>query len=115
MLRYLSLPRPEFLAVIALSDPDPITGLMHKNDYLVRPYYVKPSFWNSWGPFGWFVRLNGGDVPGSKADLYEPEGYKIEEVGPRSMKGKGEKEMKKWQEKISGERSIGCPFAFGAR
>jgi len=115
VIRYLSLPRPAFLAVKALSEPDPITGLMHKNDYLVHPYYTKPTFWNRWGPIGWFVYLSGGDVPGSKGGLYEPEGYKIEEVGPKNMKGKGEKEMKAWEEKIKAERPLGCPFVIGAR
>lgn len=102
------------MAVKALSDPDPVTGLIHKNDYLVHPHYTKPGFWNRWGPMAWFVRLSGGDVPGSKGLLYEPQGYRIEEVGPKSMKGKGEAEMKAWREKIRSERPLGCPFRLGS-
>lgn len=115
VLRYLSLPRPDFMAVKALSELDTTTGLIYKNDYLVHPHYVKPNLWNRWGPVAWFVYLSGGDVPGSKGGLYEPEGYRIEEVGPRSLKGKGKKEMKVWEEKIREERPLGCPFAFVAK
>ena len=92
-----------------------MTGLIHKIDYLAHPYYVKPGFWNRWGPVSWFVRLCGGDVPGSQGGLYEPEGYKIEEVGPKNMKGKGEREMQEWIEKINVERSHTCPFMLGSR
>ena len=72
----------------------------------------KPGFLNRWGPEGLFVRLAGGDVPGSKGDLYLPEGYKFEEVGPKSMKNRGLDETKANEEKLMAERPAGCPFAF---
>lgn len=54
----------------------------------------------------------GGDVPGSKGNFYIPEGYKFEEVGPKSMKNRGLDEVKAWEEKLMSERPAGCPFAF---
>lgn len=41
-LRYLSLPRPEFMRVRAISDePDPKTGRFYLNTYLAHPFYSK--------------------------------------------------------------------------
>jgi hypothetical protein len=91
--------------------PDPKTGRYHPRGYSVHPYYIKPGFWNRWGPEAWFVYLSGGDVPGSKGDLYVPEGYVFEEVGPKNMKNRGLEEMKAWEERLNAERPLGCPFA----
>jgi hypothetical protein len=66
---------------------------------------------NRWGPEAWFVRLMGGNVPGSMGDTFIPEGYKFEEVGPKGMKNKGIEEAKVWEEKLMAERPAGCPFA----
>ncbi|CZT05072.1 uncharacterized protein RAG0_11314 [Rhynchosporium agropyri] len=113
MLRYVALPRPGFMKVRELSDePDQKTGRLHTNRYVAHPFYNKPGFFNRWGPEGWFVRLAGGDVPGSKGDLYLPDGYKFEEVGPKSMKNQGLNQTKAWEEKLMAERPAGCPFAF---
>jgi len=112
ILRYLSLPRPSFMREYMLPDEaDRKTGRSHPNKYLTHPYYIKPGFWNSWGLWAWFVWASGADVPGSKGDFYIPEGYAIEEVGPRNMKNKGAEEMKAWEEKLEVERPTGCPFA----
>jgi hypothetical protein len=111
-LRYLSPPRPSFLRVHDLPDnADPKTGRYHPTNYMVHPYYNKPGFWNRWGPTAWAVYLLGGDVPGSKGDLYIPEGYVFEEVGPKNMKNKGLEEMKAFEKKLAEERPLGCPFA----
>lgn len=56
--------------------------------------------------------LAGGDRPGSKGNLYIPEGYKFEEVGPKIMKNRGLEETRVWEEKLMTERPAGCPFAF---
>jgi hypothetical protein len=111
-LRHLSLPRPYIWRIHDLADhPDPQTGRYQTRNYFVHPYYTKPSFWNRWGPGGWFVYLSGGDVPGAKGDRYAPQGYKFEEVGPKYLKGKGLEDMKAFEEKIIAERPLGCPFA----
>lgn len=112
LLRHLSLPRPYIFRVHDLPDnADPKTGRYHPRRYFVHPYYTKPGFWNRWGPGAWFVYLSGGDVPGTKGDLYVPEGYTFEEVGPKNLRGKGIKEMRAFEEKIGSERPLGCPFA----
>jgi hypothetical protein len=109
-LRHFCLPR--FTRVRGLSDlADPKTGRYQATQYLAHPYYNKPGFWNRWGPEGWFIWLSGGDVPGSKGDLYSPQGYKFEEVGPKGMKNKGLAEMQAWEQKLDAERPLGCPFA----
>lgn len=115
VLRHLCPPRPEFLAVKELTDADPVTGLYHTNSYLSHPYYIKPGFWNRWGVGAWFVYLSGGDLPGTRGAQYEPQGYRIEEVGPERMRGKGGKEMSEWADKLRNERPAGCPFNLGIK
>lgn len=55
-------------------------------------------------------RILGLPVPGDEGDKYRPGGYKISEVGPDFMKGKGEDHMSASKEKLVGERMKGCPF-----
>ncbi|KAH8808385.1 hypothetical protein F5884DRAFT_673284 [Xylogone sp. PMI_703] len=111
-LRYLSPPRPSFMRVRSVDDePDPQTGRFYFKDYQAHPFYNKPGFWNRWGPDAWLKWMLGGDLPGSKGDLYIPQGYKFEEVGPEFLKNKGTKETEAFEEKIRMERPAGCPFA----
>lgn len=49
-------------------------------------------------------------VPGDEGDKYRPNGYKISEVGPDSMRGKGADYMRASKEKLVDERMKGCPF-----
>ena len=95
----------------ATAKADLLTGNYYRYEYLAHPYYVKPGIWNGWGPIAWFKWISGGDLPGSKGALYNPEGYKIEDVGPALWKGKGGKEMQEMENKINAERPAGCPFA----
>lgn len=112
-LRYLSLPRPGFMRMRQISDSaDPKTGRYFMTTYQAHPYYNKPGFLNRWGPEAWFVWANGGDVPGSKGEMYIPQGYKFEEVGPKGMKNKGLEDIKIGEEKLKTVRPAGCPFAF---
>lgn len=110
VLRYLTLPRffvgPEF------SNKDPQTGRYNHNNYLVHPYYVKPTFRNRWGPIAWMTWALGGIVPGGKGgEKYHPKGYRFDEVGPEKRRGVGRKEMDEFEEKIKSVRHMGCPFA----
>ena len=50
-------------------------------------------------------------IPGDKGDKYWPNGYKIHEIGPESMRGKGETYARESKEKLVAERMKGCPFA----
>jgi hypothetical protein len=113
VLRYLWLPRPDFLKIrMVVDDPDSKTGRLYTKDYLAHPFYLKPNFFNRWGPEALMVRFMGGDVPGEKGDLYSPHGFTFEEVGPRNMAGKGKDEMGKTEELLQKTRTNGCPFAF---
>ena len=110
-LRYLSLPRPSFMNVKQLTDPDPKTGRFYLSTYQAYPYYNKPTFLNRWGLEAWFVWAMGGQVPGSDKKFL-PEGYVFQEVGPNGLRNKGAKEVEAWEEKLRAERPAGCPFAF---
>ena len=52
-------------------------------------------------------------IPGDDGDAYGPQGYKIHEIGPRSMRGKGEGYWREEKPRVTMERMKGCPFARG--
>jgi hypothetical protein len=113
-LRYFALPRPSFMKVTLLDDgADRKTGRHHLSTYVAYPFYVEPGFMNRWGPEAWFVWAFGRDLPGSKGEMFCPQGYVMSEVGPNGLKNKGAKETKAFEEKLWVERPSGCPFAFG--
>ncbi|KOC12022.1 hypothetical protein AFLA70_207g002031 [Aspergillus flavus AF70] len=90
VLRYLSLPRPDFMVVKVLeAEPDPTTGRYAIKEWLDNPWYVKPTLLNRWGPKSWSVRLFGtGNVP-TKNGPFRDEGYDIKAIGPQIMENKG--------------------------
>ena len=49
-------------------------------------------------------------IPGDDGNKYRPNGYKIPEVGPESMRGKGGEYRKASHERLIGERMKGCLF-----
>ena len=49
-------------------------------------------------------------VPGDEGDKYFPGGYKISEVGPDAMRGRGIGYREASKERLVGERIKGCPF-----
>lgn len=91
---------------------DPKTGRYYYKEYTAHPYYNKPGFLNRWGPNAWLIWALGGDVPGSKGDLYIPQGYKFQEVGPKAMMSKGLDVTDATEARLHLERQVGCPFAF---
>lgn len=82
---------------------------------MAHPFYVKPGFMNRWGLEAWLTWFAGGEIPGTKGNLYLPDGYLFQEIGPDSMKNKGLEEMKAIEEKLKNERPAGCPFAFAGK
>lgn len=111
VLRYLVLPRPEFMRARILTEPDKKTGRLRYTHYKDRPYYVQPTFWNRWGPEALMWRLMGGVVPGGKdGEKYMPQGYLFEEIGPRRVVGRGKETTDKFEENIRMVRKGGCPF-----
>lgn len=74
------------------------------------PYYVKPTLWNRWGPLAWLTRILGRPVPGDEGDKYYPNGYVIEDVGPKYFEGKGRKAIDEAMEELKQYRTGKCPF-----
>jgi hypothetical protein len=113
MLRHLFLPRPFFLAGERTTPAaDPLTNRYHQSDYVTFPYYVKPTFWNRYGPDSWFSWLFGTPVPGDEGKKYRPEGYLLEEIGPEKMEGLGKEWMVEERAFVEGKiREGACPFA----
>lgn len=112
MLRYLSLPRPDFMAIKVLeAAPDPATGRYAIKEWLDNPWYVKPTLLNRWGPKSWSVRLFGtGNVP-SKDGPFRDEGYDIKAIGPQIMENKGQADVEAIAENFrKKEFPAGCPF-----
>ncbi|KAF2114579.1 hypothetical protein BDV96DRAFT_647275 [Lophiotrema nucula] len=101
-LRHLCLPRPSFMSVKWFTASDPCTGRIHFERYIAQPWYIKPSFWARWGLKALVLRIVGGAVPGDPQ--YCPEGYRISELGPAELKGKGEEEMDATQSELRRRR-----------
>ncbi|RAQ61949.1 hypothetical protein COH20_010735 [Aspergillus flavus] len=112
MLRYLSLPRPDFMAIKVLEGaPDPATGRYAIKEWLDNAWYVKPTLLNRWGPKSWSVRLFGtGNVP-TKDGPFCDEGYDIKAIGPQIMENKGQADVEAIAENFrKKEFPAGCPF-----
>ncbi|KAB8238564.1 uncharacterized protein BDW43DRAFT_320347 [Aspergillus alliaceus] len=111
-LRYLSLPRPDFMAVRVLeAAPDPSTGRYTTTQWLDNPWYVKPTLANRWGLKALSVRLFGtGKVP-TKNGSFRDEGYDMKTIGPERMRNKGQAEAEATFIDLK-KRDIpsGCPF-----
>ncbi|KAH7018465.1 uncharacterized protein B0I36DRAFT_377652 [Microdochium trichocladiopsis] len=108
-LRYFSLPRTS--AFLRLEDPDPKTGRMFLTDaHGNYPFYIKPTFWNRWGPKALLVKAYGGFVPGDDPKQYFSQGYKFEEIGPLGQIGKGVEEMNADVKRMAATGRSGCPF-----
>ncbi|KAE8371885.1 hypothetical protein BDV26DRAFT_298391 [Aspergillus bertholletiae] len=112
VLRYLSLPRPDFMTIKVLdAAPDASTERYTFNEWLDNPWYVKPTLLNRWGPKAWSVRLFGtGNVPTSNGP-FRGEGYDMKSIGPPNMENKGQAEVEAIFEGFKGKSTpAGCPF-----
>ncbi|KAI0506695.1 hypothetical protein F5B22DRAFT_440284 [Xylaria bambusicola] len=108
-LRYLSLPR--FSDVKRHGDVDPKTGRYHLHfSYGNYPFYVKPTFWNRWGPRALAIWLYGGKVPGDNPEEYLSQGYMWTDLGPRNRMGLGVEEMETDLQRLKASNRGGCPF-----
>jgi hypothetical protein len=108
-LRYLSLPKPKFMAKKMLTDKPDRNGRRYYLVWDTAPVYVKPTLWNRWGPGGLFCYFLGIPRPGDEGTY--PEGFEVKSTGPAAFVGKGSKEMDVSKEKLKRERTGGCPFA----
>ena len=75
------------------------------------PYYVKPTLFQRWKPGAWYLWLMGLPLPGDEGQKYSPGGYKIPEMGPEIMKGRGGDFVNRVVEELERSRTGGCVFA----
>ncbi|KAJ5816025.1 hypothetical protein N7447_008258 [Penicillium robsamsonii] len=109
-LRYLSLPRPYFMRYASFTEEPDQNNRFFLKKWDAAPYYVKPTFWNRWGPTAWLTWALGKPVPGEEGDKYYPTGYNIPDVGPKYFEGKGRKQLDETLLEFKGYRTGKCPF-----
>ena len=112
LLRYLALPRPDiFRKHWIQAGPDSRNGHYFLSDYLVHPWYVKPTLKRHWGPGAWIAGLFGYDVPGDEGEKYHPHGYTFADLGAKALRGQGVKEMDEIRAGLVRGNRGGCPFS----
>lgn len=109
-LRYLALPRVRPVKLVD-ENPNPGTQLYNFQQMGFQPWYVKPTFWSTWGPAALLIRALGGRVPGSRGDKYHPQGYDLMTIGPEPQMGKGLGEMSMAVGIIKEKGVFTCPFS----
>lgn len=109
-LRYFMIPRPSFLRVRNVSTQPDEQNRFFMTNWEAAPYYVKPTFWNRWGPMAWLTWALGRPVPGDEGDKYRPSGYHISDIGPKYFEGKGQKAIEETMEELKVFRTGKCPF-----
>jgi hypothetical protein len=113
ILKHLLPPRPGFMRMPWFSKADRETGKYHFEQYIGKPWYIKPTFARRWNIQSWLLWLTGGYVPSSSQMEYRPEGYTIPELGPARFEGKGLEEMEVAKSAI--RKIQGCPFYGNSR
>ena len=103
-------PRPYFLRVHDISDHLSKNGTYYTKKYDAAPYYVEPTVWGRWQPSAWYTWIIGLPLPGDEGDKYHPEGYKISQIGPDKMSGKGGDFLNDAVEEMRRTRTGGCIF-----
>lgn len=111
LLRYLTLPRPEFFAYQPVESTPNAKGLYNFSHGGFQPWYVQPGLWSIWNPGAVLLRMFGARKPGSKGDRYKPTGYDLKTIGPPPQEGKGFEEMRATVEFMKGRRVGEYPFA----
>jgi hypothetical protein len=106
-LRHFSLPRARPVKLVEEGS----SQLHHFGQKTLQPWYVKPTFWSTWGPLALLLRLLGGKVPGSHGVRFQPQGYDLMTIGPEPQKGKGKEEMKMTMDIIKSKSLSSCPFS----
>ena len=73
------------------------------------PLYVRPTFWQRVNPQAWLFWMIGKPVPGD-GDNLQPEGYKINEVGPKHMVKLGQDATESTKQELLKKDFGRCPF-----
>ncbi|KAJ5180941.1 hypothetical protein N7492_004151 [Penicillium capsulatum] len=110
-LRYLALPRPNFMRLDIFSETPNREGRNFVLAYEGAPFYVQPTLGNRWGPLALLKRILGQPLPGDDGDRYYPQGYYTPDLGPKYFEGKGRKELGATKEILRQQRDGRCPFA----
>ncbi|RAK99539.1 uncharacterized protein BO80DRAFT_359089 [Aspergillus ibericus CBS 121593] len=110
VLRYLALPRPEFLRLEVFSTAPNEEGRYYVRVWKGMPYYVQPTVWNRWGPAGWLTWALGLPLPGDKGDTFYPQGFNLADLGPRYFEGRGRMSVREIEDVLDKERRGQCPF-----
>ena len=111
ILRHLVLPRMESMRKQYIPKAlNQKTGRYNSVEYLSHPWYVKPTFSSRWRPKAWITRILGRKLPGDDGNIYMPEGYLFEELGPSNLAGKGLDDMAETERLLSQSNRGGCPF-----
>lgn len=74
---------------------------------------MEPTLRNRWGVQAWLKWAGGKPIPGGA--LYKPQGYLIEEVGPKAQEKRGLKEFEEGKEELMRAGRGGCPFSVGGK
>lgn len=110
MLRYLSLPRPYYFRHSSITESLDQNNRVFFTQWDAAPYYVKPTLWSRWGPTAWLTWALGRPLPGDDGNKYYPQGYEIQDVGPKYFEGKGREAMKGTVEELNALQESRCPF-----
>jgi len=110
-LRYVALPRPNFMRLDVFTEEPNENGRNFVLFYEGAPFYVQPTIWNRWGPVACFKWALGQPLPGDDGDKYYPQGYYTPDLGPKYFEGKGRKELEVIKERIRMQRTGRCPFS----
>ncbi|RVD83387.1 uncharacterized protein DFL_007774 [Arthrobotrys flagrans] len=91
-MRNFVLPRFEKHSAIQLDPIDPSVPLLERRYYFnlweTDPWYLKRTWWNSYGPIGWLCMAMGWGIP-NEEEFESVKGYRLGDLGPRSTVGKG--------------------------
>lgn len=110
IVRNVFLPRPEmFHAEWFSSHPDPVSGRYNFKRHIGYPWYIRPSILQVLSPKTWLLWASGGYVASWNKPEYLPEGYRISDLGPVALEGKGSDEMDHSKTRIS-QMFLRCPI-----
>lgn len=115
ILRHMCLPRTENSKELWFSpDVDPVTGRFHAVHYIDRPWYIEPTFATRWNFVSCLLWLVGGVLSSRERPENRPEGYRIQDLGPNNMEGKGAEEMSV-SKILLAQQVQRCPFNHSLR
>ncbi|MCJ1282961.1 hypothetical protein MMC26_002288 [Xylographa opegraphella] len=113
ILRYAMLPRLSSQRARRLSDKLNEHGRYHLKAYDNAPLYIRATLWERWSLQAWMLWLLGRPLPGDAERKHHSQGYKIGEIGPERMIGKGAQTMNETKARLEAQASGTCPFSMG--